>query len=324
MPLIHHRALVFTCHLWRPNKYYHKSIYFIRSTDTNICVAQLQHRGNEIHSSSIHFKHRVIIVTHLQAGVPILPMSHIAEWLWKGRFLWAYIGIGSTSNWPKAHLHSGKVIMALFGGTLNEKVVALWLNSAHRSADASRWLFYWVWYGHFVCVIIHLPDTLGIANLLATPLVSCCPFVHYNVFIASYFILQQKRNANKASLYDALTGIQNRCWHQQVVCQESSRQVFSCFFPSFSTSSLFVSKCMCKCCVEGSKGRSYSVVWHSAKVTEVKQLSVWELESAWMCPTCLFSCVNPPPFVETQLFLWTHWEMKWAFWCSSNRLGIRQ
>lgn len=138
---MHHRALVFTCHLWRPNKYYHKSIYFIRSTDTNICVAVFQHRGNEIHNYSIHFKHRVIIMTHLQAGVPVLPMSHIAEWLWKGGFLWSYIGIGSTCNWPGVHLHSGKVIMGLFGGTLNTKVIALWLNSAHRSADASRWLF---------------------------------------------------------------------------------------------------------------------------------------------------------------------------------------
>lgn len=40
-------------------------------------------------------------------------------------FLRAYIGIGSTSNWPEAHLHSGKVIMGLFGGTLNDKVIAL-------------------------------------------------------------------------------------------------------------------------------------------------------------------------------------------------------
>ncbi len=139
--------------------------------------------------SSIHFKHAVIIMTHLQARVPILPMSHNAEWLWKGGFLWAYIGIGSTSNWPKAHLHSGKVIMGLFGGTLNEKVIALWLNSAHRSADATRWLFYWVWYGRFVCMIIHLPNTFWIANLLAVPLVSRYPFLHDNVFIASYFIL---------------------------------------------------------------------------------------------------------------------------------------
>lgn len=134
-------------------------------------MAQLQHRGNEMHRSAVRFRRTVIIVTHLQAAVPVLPMSHIIEWSWKGGFLWAYIGSDLTANWPKAHLHSGKLIMGLFGGTVNEKVTALWLNSAHRSADASRWHFYWVWYGYFVCMIRHLAHTLGTANFLATPLV---------------------------------------------------------------------------------------------------------------------------------------------------------
>ena len=64
-------------------------------------------------------------MTHLQAGVPVLSMSHVVELSWKGAFLWAYIGSGSTANWPKAHLHYGKLIMGLLGGTVNEKVTAL-------------------------------------------------------------------------------------------------------------------------------------------------------------------------------------------------------
>lgn len=77
-------------------------------------MTPLQHRENEIRRS-VHFKHKVIIVTRLQAAVPVLPMSHVVEGSWQGGFLWAGIGSDLTANWPKAHLHSGKLIM---GGSL--------------------------------------------------------------------------------------------------------------------------------------------------------------------------------------------------------------
>lgn len=44
-----------------------------------------------------------------------------------------------------------------------------------------------------------------------------------------------------------------------------------------------------------SKQCSYSVVWHSNKVTKVKWLPVWKPELAWMCLTRLFYLCKSAP-----------------------------